>query len=54
MGSSHEHQYGHWYGGLGAEPAGSTCEGLWSIFATDVGSFVRKPPDGCPARAVSF
>jgi hypothetical protein len=33
-----------------AEPAGSTCEGLWSIFATDVGSFVRKPPEGCPAR----
>ena len=22
-----------------AAPAGSTCEGLWSIFATDVGSF---------------
>jgi hypothetical protein len=30
-----------------AAPAGSTCEGLWSIFATDVGSFEET------ARALS-
>jgi hypothetical protein len=40
--------------GVGAgEPAGSTCEELWSIFATDAGS-QANPPEGRPARAVFF
>lgn len=36
-----------------AAPAGSTCEGLWSIFATDVGSF-EETARALSARAVFF